>query len=613
MTDVLKRLRSADPAAGVGGWSGSAEGRAVHASLQHRPRERRAWVVAAAAAFVILLISASTYLILRAGSSETRRVASDTSNPVPTVNSLADLTGATWHDLDSGPLGDHQDVLAAVWTGDELLVSTRSSGTTNADYYAYSPTTGTWRSVASAPITWRQTPVSLWTGSRWIIWGGSYFAPSGDQTTQVSADGATYDPTTDTWRAIPEAPIGGLTDASSVWTGTELIVTGGQAGCVTSAPCGAGIALGAQSAGAAYNPATNTWRTTAGPPTPVFANARPVHTAWDGRAAVFIGPHVGSIDPNNLVESYDPATDTWTTQTFPYQVAALTSTNDSLLGVSRTNSVSAPGNYQAVRSATGNGPFEDVGTPLAPRNACDSELQATGSRAIVIDCGNTARARADEALRNLGSEPRGTGTAPGAGHDSLYGLDTTTNAWTELPSVPSDMQYLFWTEHGLLGIGAGGQLMILAPEHTPSTTTTTSAATTTRALDPRAIGQRIYGQGKIPQLPRAASAWLRQQYRVSSIGRATSADWVLTTHGKAATVTSGAAPDDQTPVYLFDVHGSFVWEHSCPSGALPSACTSVGTHEVFTVDPLQFQVLDFGVDERAPDLAQFGAVGHVAF
>jgi len=117
-----------------------------------------------------------------------------------------------------------------------------------------------------------------------------------------------------------------------------------------------------------------------------------------------------------------------------------------------------------------------------------------------------------------------------------------------------------------------------------------------------------------PQLPPAVSDWLRVHYAAgSAIGPTTSADWVRTTHGRAATLTSGAAPDDTQPVYLFDVHGRFVWNHSCPPGAEPAACTSVGTDAVFTLDPQHLQVLDFGVVPRAPDLTRFGTVGHVAF
>jgi hypothetical protein len=130
------------------------------------------------------------------------------------------------------------------------------------------------------------------------------------------------------------------------------------------------------------------------------------------------------------------------------------------------------------------------------------------------------------------------------------------------------------------------------------TTSSTEVSTTTRVVPG-------------PQLPPAVLAWIKR-YAASGTGHATSADWVLTTHGRAATITSGVGPGDKTPVYLFDLHGTFVWDHSCQAGAPPSACRSTGNDEVFTVDPQRLQILDFGVEQRPPNLAQFGTVGHVA-
>jgi hypothetical protein len=113
-----------------------------------------------------------------------------------------------------------------------------------------------------------------------------------------------------------------------------------------------------------------------------------------------------------------------------------------------------------------------------------------------------------------------------------------------------------------------------------------------------------------PQLPPRVLQWLRD-YNAHSSPRGSSADWVLTTAGKTAPLMSGAAPNDPTPVYLFDVHGSFVWDHSCPPGAPPSACVSRGTHEMFTLDARKLQIGSYGIQQNDPNLAQFGRVGHV--
>jgi hypothetical protein len=112
-----------------------------------------------------------------------------------------------------------------------------------------------------------------------------------------------------------------------------------------------------------------------------------------------------------------------------------------------------------------------------------------------------------------------------------------------------------------------------------------------------------------PQLSDDVLRFLHDRAAKDALGHATSADWVLTTYGQAATITSGAGPEDNAPVYLFDVRGNFRWDHSCPPPGV--GCVSVGTHEVFTLDPATLQVLDFGVQQQAPDLAQLGPVGHI--
>jgi hypothetical protein len=114
------------------------------------------------------------------------------------------------------------------------------------------------------------------------------------------------------------------------------------------------------------------------------------------------------------------------------------------------------------------------------------------------------------------------------------------------------------------------------------------------------------------QLPPQVLAWLRSYTAHSSPGRATSASWVLTTHDKSGPFVGGAIFYDKTPVYLFDIKGHFVWDHSCPPRSAPSACISRGRHEVLTLDPNLLQIKDFGVEAQPLHLATLGAVGHVA-
>jgi hypothetical protein len=106
--------------------------------------------------------------------------------------------------------------------------------------------------------------------------------------------------------------------------------------------------------------------------------------------------------------------------------------------------------------------------------------------------------------------------------------------------------------------------------------------------------------------------WLRNYNAHSGVGRATSATWVLTTHDKAGPFVGGAVFQDRTPVYLFDLEGNFVWEHSCPPSASRSACRSVGHHQVFTLDAHLLEIKDFGLANHPARLATLGVVGQVA-
>lgn len=139
-----------------------------------------------------------------------------------------------------------------VWTGEELLVWPWDIDTTADPAYAYDPRQNTWRQLPDAPIAPRQNAATVWTGREWIIWGG------GDDDGEY-ADGAAYDPAANTWRVLADAPLSAR-KTTAVWTGTEMIVMAGSQGGGTSVCCG-NLAL---ADGAAYEPATDSWRPLAG-------------------------------------------------------------------------------------------------------------------------------------------------------------------------------------------------------------------------------------------------------------------------------------------------------------------------------------------------------------
>jgi N-acetylneuraminic acid mutarotase len=129
---------------------------------------------------------------------------------------------------------------SAVWTGSEMIVWGRlSSG-------RYDPIADAWTPVSTegAPEP-RYAHTAVWTGTEMIIWGG--YSPSG--ATRLKTGGR-YNPAADAWEetATAGAPIGRALH-SAVWTGSEMIVWGGDVA----------FQLPPTASGSRYNPASNSW------------------------------------------------------------------------------------------------------------------------------------------------------------------------------------------------------------------------------------------------------------------------------------------------------------------------------------------------------------------
>jgi len=182
--------------------------------------------------------------------------------------------------------------------GDEAPVAVESTTTVSE-----SPTTTTtplapgWAAMADAPIAPRTDHLVLAMDDEVLVWGGRTFVPLPNW----PMDGAVYAPATDSWRAVPDAPLPGFADG--VWTGSEAILVSG--GPPQTSP---DMAPGPPGA-AAFDPATDTWRPLAAPPAGVGVM---------GTYLVWTGTHVVVISPSDLLEGgpatvsvYDPATDTW--------------------------------------------------------------------------------------------------------------------------------------------------------------------------------------------------------------------------------------------------------------------------------------------------------------
>jgi Kelch motif len=139
--------------------------------------------------------------------------------------------------------------------------------------------------------------MGAWTGRELVIAGGFAGFPSGGN---VFRNGAAYNPATGTWRRLPPMPQrrGGGT---AVWDGKDVVFLGG------TQPGSTQPSLRPM----AYNPQANRWRLL-----PVMQFRREGFAAvWTGRHILVWGglsghPGAWVIPPHG--EAYDPAANRWT-------------------------------------------------------------------------------------------------------------------------------------------------------------------------------------------------------------------------------------------------------------------------------------------------------------
>jgi N-acetylneuraminic acid mutarotase/D-arabinose 5-phosphate isomerase GutQ len=213
----------------------------------------------------------------------------------------------SWTPTSTANAPEGREAHTAVWTGTEIIVW----GGWNSNGFSffrlntggrYNPTTDHWTptTLTNAPGARRYHSV-VWTGSEMIVWGGEVSDPVNT--------GGRYNPYTDTWiaTATSNAPDPRI-DHSAVWTGTEMIVWGGG-----------GRFYNDSNTGGRYNPSTNSWTAT----NTIGVSTRGGHSAiWTGKEMIVWGGH-GSYLSNNFLYNvplntgarYNPSTDSWTDTT----------------------------------------------------------------------------------------------------------------------------------------------------------------------------------------------------------------------------------------------------------------------------------------------------------
>lgn len=160
---------------------------------------------------------------------------------------------------------------------------------------------GHWSTLPAAPIPPRQGAATVWTGTELLIWGGA----SGPQVDVRHNDGAAYNPATHTWRALPAGPLSARDGQSAAWTGTEMIIWGGYDTISATH-------FHVTADGAAYDPSANRWhRLPAGPLSP-RADAL---VTWTGSTMIVLGGHpavqTDTVRGDDDGAAYDPTTDRW--------------------------------------------------------------------------------------------------------------------------------------------------------------------------------------------------------------------------------------------------------------------------------------------------------------
>lgn len=225
--------------------------------------------------------------------------------PVETTSNTT-RAEAGWEVLPASPLSARYGSLAA-WTGEEFLVVGGSvrTGAATEEYSpqgaAYNPATERWRPLPDAPFQLTDKSIAVWTGTELLVVGGA--VPTGPGTAEWTSQAAAYAPQRNLWRRLPPAPLRPRWNAFSAWTGTRLLVWGGAA-----------VVPGIEDVsilgdGASYDAAAGSWQPISQSPRPTGARGPSV---WTGDRWLLGGGENGTDGgtDHGWVE-YDPRTDGW--------------------------------------------------------------------------------------------------------------------------------------------------------------------------------------------------------------------------------------------------------------------------------------------------------------
>jgi len=177
---------------------------------------------------------------------------------------------------------------SAAWGGGFMTIwGGQSNGTGLADGARYDPSTDSWIDLDPRAPAGRFDASTVWTGSRMIVWGGT-----SDGVDRLS-DGGSFDPAGNAWQSMSlTGAAAGRTGPTAVWSGSEMIVWGGSSGSTDFAD------------GARYDPAANSWKAMTGTGAP---RARSLASGvWTGTGLAIWGGTSSSFGPLGDGGKYDP-------------------------------------------------------------------------------------------------------------------------------------------------------------------------------------------------------------------------------------------------------------------------------------------------------------------
>jgi hypothetical protein len=430
-------------------------GRGSMSTLRYfdRPIARRAAVVLLAAAIVaVFIVPFPTFHLFGSSNSASGLLIAGNTGPCAgqppgcgsPEGSASALAKARWSSFPDGPLAPRSGQVE-VWTGHELLIwggdtvpqlGSGAPAVPVADGAAYDPATRTWRLLPPAPLSAREGAAAAWTGTEMVVVGGD----SAGNGSTVFGDAAEYDPATNTWQSLPSLPIEPRTDATAIWTGTQLIVIGGKNG-------DGGDALAYEDA-AAYDPASNSWATLPAAPAEPGWNVVGVTQAWTGRQLLMwvtwqksgsCGNGCIYVDPKRAGYALAAGATAWRKlpkQSVESNGAATAWTGSSVLvmgGEWCARSCPPP-----VGAGASYNPTTRVWTAIPNFLNSQQQWPAVWTGRAFIDTNQKRPER------------------PSLGPKSLSAYNTATSTWVKLPQVPHENQLVFsqtetvWTGRQLL-------------------------------------------------------------------------------------------------------------------------------------------------------------------